>query len=367
MTTPIKRIGVLTGGGDAPGLNAVIRAVTQGAILGHGWEVMGIEDGFLGLIEDRLRPLEIAEVFRIVSAGGTILGTSNKANPEKFATGTGPDGKPVFSDVTDRCLATIKRHRLDALVLIGGDGTMAGSRGLTRSGVKVVGVPKTIDNDIVGTELTFGFLTAVDIAAEAMERVHTTAQSHGRIIAVEVMGRNAGWLALHSGVAAAADVILLPEIPFDLAKITAFLKQRQQIGQRAFVISVSEGARPKGGEVSVSRVDPSSPDPIRLGGVSKYVADELEKRTGIESRYTILGHVQRGGAPIAADRVLATRLGHHAVTVLASGASGRMVVADKGRITDTAIDRAAAGEQRKVPLDHELLKCARAMGICFGD
>lgn len=367
MGGDIKRIGVLTGGGDAPGLNAVIRAVTKAAIFEQGWEVVGIEDGYLGLIEGRTRELTTADVFRISSTGGTILGTSNKANPAKYAVGKGPDGRPIFENVVPRCIDQIKKSRLDALVVIGGDGTMAATSNLFGCGVRIVGVPKTIDNDIVGTDLTFGFLSAVDVASDALERVYTTAASHGRVIVVEVMGRNAGWIAMHAGLASASEVILIPEIPFDLGIIERFIQMRFAQGQRAIVVCVSEGARPKDGDVVVSRTDPTSPDPIRLGGVSKFVSDELEKRTGIESRYAILGHVQRGGSPVPADRVLATQFGHRAVQVLASGGDRRMVVAQNGRIGDAPIEDSASGLQRTVPLDHPLIASARSLGVCMGD
>lgn len=371
MPSSIRRIAVLTGGGDAPGLNAVIRAVTKAAIFEQGWEVMGIEDGYLGLIEDRLRPLTASDVFRIVAAGGTILGTSNKVNPSKYAVPVAPGAPagtpPVFKDMTEVCRETLRRHNIDALVAIGGDGTMAATSTIMGKGVRVVGVPKTIDNDILGTELTFGFLSAVEVAAEALERVYTTAMSHGRIIVVEVMGRNAGWIALHAGVASASEIVLIPEIPFDFDVLERFVRQRVAMGMRAVVVCVSEGAVPRGGAQTVARNDPTSPDPIRLGGVSRLIADELEKRTGIESRYTILGHVQRGGAPVPADRVLATQFGHRAVQVLAAGGDRRMVVVQQGKITDVDIGESASGKQRTVPMDHPLLAAARCVGTCFGD
>ncbi len=362
----IKRIGVLTGGGDAPGLNAVIRAVTFAAIREHGWEVMGIEDGYLGLIENRLRPLRVKDVWGILSEGGTILGTSNKANPSNYATGTAPDGKPIFEDVTGRCYENARTNNLDAVVVIGGDGTMAASESMLKLGLPIVGVPKTIDNDIIGTELTFGFLSAVDVATEALDRVRTTAASHARIIAVEVMGRNAGWIALHAGIASSADAILIPEIPFDPAIIAKALQQRRAEGQRALIICVAEGARPVGGQVAISRMDPTSPDPIRLGGISRLVSEELERLTGIESRYVILGHIQRGGPPIATDRVLASRFGHHAIGVLAAGRKGRMVAFTDQGITDIDM-MTAVGAQRTIPPDHSLLEVARSSGVSFGD
>ncbi|MFW5652604.1 MAG: ATP-dependent 6-phosphofructokinase, partial [Planctomycetota bacterium] len=238
----IQRIGVLTGGGDCPGLNAVIRAVTKTAILRYGLQVYGIEDGFLGLVQNRIDPLETGKVSNILTTGGTILGTSNKCNPQKYVAGLDGEGKPIVKDVTDRCLDHIRHHDLDAIVVIGGDGTMSGARNFVEHGVNCIGVPKTIDNDLVGTDITFGFQTAVDVATEALDRIHTTAASHHRVMVVEVMGRNAGWIALHSGVAAGADVILIPESPFDYDLICGYVEHRSRHGKRFSIICVSEGA-----------------------------------------------------------------------------------------------------------------------------
>lgn len=367
----MNRIGVLTGGGDCPGLNGVIRAVTKGAI-GIGVDAFGIEDGFLGLIEDRVRPLRIQDVSNILDVGGTILGTSNKANPSKYATGKGPDGKPIFEDVTQRCLDCIARHKLDALVCIGGDGTMAATATMLEAGrargleLNCVGVPKTIDNDLFGTERTFGFSTAVYVASEALDRVRTTAASHHRVLVVEVMGRNAGWIALHAGVAGAADIILLPEIPFHLDAVIDAVRERGKLGNRCSIICVSEGAVPRGGDKIVARVDPTSPDPIRLGGIAKWLADRVEDGAGIESRYTVLGHVQRGGTPVPADRILATQFGYHALQLLMAGERNRMVGIRANRMTDVAIEE-VAGRQRLVELDDPLIAAARAVGVSFGD
>jgi phosphofructokinase-like protein len=360
------RIALLTGGGDCPGLNAVIRAATKDAI-GAGAEVFGIEDGFLGLIEDRIRPLTFDDVSGILTTGGTILGASNKANPARFATGTDAAGEPIFEDVTDRCMANLEKHRLDALVVIGGDGTMAVTLPFVERGVRCIGVPKTIDNDILGTEITFGFLTATAIATEALDRVHTTAASHHRVMVVEVMGRNAGWIALHAGIASGTDVILLPEIEFELEAVCKVVRRRARGGRNFTIICVSEGASPRGREQFVDRRDPTSPDPIRLGGVAKFIADQIEQATGVESRHVVLGHVQRGGGPTAADRVLATQFGHAATTLLLDeGQAGRMIARQHGEITHIDIAEAAGG-QRKIPADHPLLEAARAVGTSFGD
>ncbi len=360
----IGRIGVLTGGGDCPGLNAVIRAVVKDA-LRDGIDVIGIEDGFLGLIENRVRPLADEDVSNILHTGGTILGSNNRANPCRFATGRHPDGTPKFEDVTDLCMRHVRDHGLDALVVIGGDGTMACAAPFAERGVPCVGVPKTIDNDLWGTEITFGFQTAVQTATEAMDRVRTTAASHHRVMVVEVMGRNAGWIALHSGIAAGADVILVPEIPFDLDAVASGIVERRQRGKRFSIVCCAEGAKPVGGERMVERVDPTSPDPIRLGGIGRWLAGEIENRTGIESRYVVLGHVQRGGTPVAADRVLATQFGDRALDLLQAGRMNRLIVMQGGRLGDVDLLE-AAGRQRLIGPDEPLLAAARAVGTSFG-
>ena len=364
MATPVRRIGILTGGGDCPGLNAVIRAVVKSAIHCHGLEVLGIEDGFQGLIENRMHPLDWHAVSNILTAGGTILGTNNKCDPRKYLTRV--NGQMEFRDVTDRCLDHVAQRGLDAVIVIGGDGTMTVASHFVRLGVRCIGVPKTIDNDLWGTDVTFGFATAVSIATEALDRIHTTAASHHRAMVVEVMGRNAGWIALYSGIAAGADVILLPEIPYDISAVCGFVQDRSRCGKRFSILCVSEGARPRGGKQIVARVDPSSPDPIRLGGVGNVLAQQIEERTGIETRTTVLGHVQRGGTPVAADRVLATQFGHAAMDLLVSGAAGRMVVMRAGAVSDIDLTE-CDGRQRLVPLDHPLVKAARDVATCFGE
>ena len=364
MSSPIRRIGILTGGGDCPGLNAVIRAVTKSALHQHGVEVLGIEDGFLGLIQNRIRTLTDESVSNILTLGGTILGTNNKINPCRYPIRK-DGGDYEFRDVTDRCLEHVEQHRLDALVVIGGDGTMSVASHFVRLGINCIGVPKTIDNDLYGTDVTFGFATATSIATEALDRIHTTAASHHRAMVVEVMGRNAGWIALHAGLASGADVILLPEIPFDIDAVCQFITERSNRGKRFSILSVSEGARPVDGKQVVARVDPLSPDPIRLGGVGKVISDGIEARTGIESRCTILGHVQRGGTPVSADRVLATEFGHAAISLLMRGGRNRVVVMQRGVVTDIPIAD-VADKQRLVPTDHPLVLAARDVGTCFG-
>lgn len=362
----ITRIGILTGGGDCPGLNAVIRAVSKTAMLQYGWEVWGVEDGFLGLIRNRMRRLEMGDVSNILTLGGTILGTSNRANPSHFAVGNDADGKPIFRDVTNRVVEHVKERALDALVVIGGDGTMTGAAQLMKHGIRCVGIPKTIDNDLMNTEMTFGFQTAVQTATDALDRIHTTASSHHRVMIVEMMGRNAGWLTLHAAMASGADVILIPEIPYDADKVCDFCVERSRRGKAFTIIAVSEGAKPRGGEQVVDRVVHDSPDPIRLGGVSEVLSNEIAKRTGLETRATILGHVQRGGTPCAADRVLATQFGLAAALLLAEGRLNRLVVLQSGRITDTSIDE-VADQQRLVSLDDPLIQAARSIGNYMGD
>lgn len=366
MAIQKKRIGVLTGGGDCPGLNAVIRAVVKTAIYKYEWEVFGIEDGFLGLVQNRIHPMTASDVSGILTLGGTILGTSNKCDPQRYATGYDESGEPRFEDVTDRVLDHLRHHNMDTLAVIGGDGTMTGAMNLIDHGVKCVGLPKTIDNDLMGTDLTFGFHTAVQTATEAIDRLHTTAMSHHRVIVVEVMGRNAGWIALHAGVASGSDVVLLPEIPYDLSKICDFVRHRSRRGKRFSLVCVSEGAKSHGGQQTVSRIDPTSPDPVRLGGVGSRLADDIERVTGIETRATNLGHVIRGGTPVASDRVLATEFGHHGAELIAAEKFNRLVVMKGRTVTDIDI-REASGKQRLVPLDHPMIAAARAVGTCFGD
>jgi 6-phosphofructokinase 1 len=374
-TTPISRIGVLTGGGDCPGLNAVIRAVVKDAA-SHGIETIGIEDGFLGLIEDRVRPLAPPDVSGILTQGGTILGSSNKANPARFAVGVGPDGGVILEDRTDACVEVIRKHGLQALVVIGGDGTMSCADTFVQRGIRCIGVPKTIDNDIHGTDLTFGFSTAVQIATDAIDRVRTTAASHHRVMVVEVMGRNAGWIALHAGIASGSDVILLPEMPFSLDRVCEHIELRASQGKRYSIVCAAEGAKLAGGSAFVERVVVSSPDPIRLGGIGKALSGMIEEKTRIESRYVVLGHVQRGGTPVALDRVLATQFGDHAMELLKYGsgpdkamdpASGsRLVVWKDGRLGDIPLTE-TCHKQRLVPLDHPLLEAARSVGSSFAE
>lgn len=363
-STSLQRIGLLTAGGDCPGLNAVIRAVTKSAIFEHGLEVVGILDGFLGLIENRMHPLTEPEVSNILTRGGTILGANNKTDPARYPVTT--DGKTELHDLTDRCVQHIHEAGLDALLVIGGDGSMNVANYFVEKGVNCIGLPKTIDNDLFGTEITFGFASAVDVATDALDRVHTTAASHHRVMVVEVMGRNAGWIGLYAGVASGSDVILIPEIPYDMDRIAAKVHDRSRHGKRFSIICAAEGAAPVGGEQTVDHYDPSAPEPVRLGGVGRVVAHQVEQMTGIETRFTVLGHVQRGGSPVPADRVLATRFGHAAVSLLMAGQRNRLVVMQQGAVTDIDLRR-VANRQRLVPADDPLVAAARAVGTSFGD
>ncbi len=366
MSNGVKRIGVLTGGGDCPGINAVIRAITKAAVYKHGIRVIGIEDGFLGLVENRIGELTSLHVAGILTRGGTILGTNNRCNPSRFCTGTDAQGKPVFTDVTDRCLSHIEANKLDALIVIGGDGTMSCTAPLMDAGINCIGVPKTIDNDVEGTDVTFGFLTAVATATDALDRLHSTAMSHHRVMVCEVMGRNAGWIALHAGIASGSDVILIPEIAYRLETICRFVEGRMHRSRGFSIVACAEGARAVGGRQVVAQIDPTKPEPIKLGGVGQLLADEIEKHTGIESRTTVLGYIQRSGTPTAADRVLATQLGYRAMELLMTGAKGRMVVVRDGRLGDIELKR-VVDRQRLVSPQDPLIDAARAVRTCFGD
>jgi ATP-dependent phosphofructokinase / diphosphate-dependent phosphofructokinase len=358
---PLKKIGVLTGGGDAPGLNAVIRAVVKAAY-NSGVEVLGLEDSFDGLIyPEKSRPLTPRDVTGILRRGGTVLGTVNRGNPfvEPIVT---PEG--TF-DYGDRVTEMFEKNGLDALVCIGGDGTLAISYEFYKRGVPLVGVPKTIDNDIFGTTSCFGFDTAVSFATDAIDRLHTTAEAHRRIIVVEVMGRYAGWIALHAGVAGGADVILIPEIAYDLEKVAKCIRDRDAWGARFSIVVVAEGAVPIGGSHSVVQAARAG-YVERLGGAGMYCAQELDRLANKETRYVVLGHLQRGGQPTAFDRTLATRFGGKAVELLLKGQFGKMVANHPPDLVPIPLQD-VVGKIKTVPLDNDLLTTARALGVSFGD
>jgi len=357
----IQRIGVLTGGGDAPGLNAVIRAVVKSAC-NAGLEVFGLEDSFDGLIEEgRMRPLTPRDVTGILRLGGTILGTTNRGNPFAYPVETS-DGKVDYSQ---RVVDNFHKFGLHALVVIGGDGTLSIAHRFVEAGVPIVGVPKTIDNDIVGTVNCFGFDTAVAFATDAIDRLHSTAEAHHRVMIVEVMGRYAGWIALFAGIAGGADVILIPEIPFDLKIVADRVMERERLGARFSIVVVAEGAKPVGGRVSVI-AQGTAATAERLGGLAAFCSRELEVLTGKETRYVVLGHLQRGGTPTSYDRVLATRLGAKAVECILRGEFDVMVASQPPNITTVPLE-SVGGKQKLVPPDSDVIQTARALGITFGD
>ncbi len=354
-----KRIAVLTGGGDCPGLNAAIRAVAKAAILNYGIEVLGVKDGYLGLIENRYKPLSYDDVSGILSEGGTFLGASNKANPFRYHTYSGK-----FKDVSDIVLRNVKRMGINGLVCIGGDGTLSVAYKLYKKGLSLVGVPKTIDNDLQATDFTIGFDSAVVTATEAIDKLHTTAQSHHRVMVIEVMGRYAGWLALYAGVAGGGDIIIIPELPYDINKICKRVIERYKKGKRFSIIVVSEGARPRRGRMVVKKLVKDSTDPLRLGGIGNKIADDVEKLTGLEARVTVLGHLQRGGSPSPFDRILATRLGTFACDLAVRGEFGKMA-ALKGQDIKAVDLREAVKSIRKVNLKNPVIKTALSVGTSF--
>ncbi|MDO8361470.1 MAG: ATP-dependent 6-phosphofructokinase [Actinomycetota bacterium] len=369
MSRPIQRIALSTGGGDAPGLNAVIRAATLAAI-NRGWDVVGIRDGFNGLFLPGQYPdgnglvtLTREDVRGIVHLGGTILGTTNRGNPIAYPV-LQPDGSWAEVDRTPELLALFEQHRIDALITIGGDGSLTIGNHLHQAGLRVIGVPKTIDNDLMRTEATFGFDTAVGFASECIDRLFSTATSHGRVIVVEVMGRYAGWIALNAGVACGAHAILIPEIPFELAPVADTIREREQRGSKFSIVVVAEGAMPVGGTVSV--VAKAVGQAERLGGIGEKVAAELESLTGKEARTVVLGHLLRGGSPTSFDRLLGLRFGAAAVRALDEGQDGIMVA-----LNATTVDYVPLAEatqrQKTVPLDCDTMLTARDMGISFGD
>jgi len=360
----IKRIGVLTGGGDCPGLNAVIRAVVRTAIGNYGIAVTGIEDGYEGLIvPGKTRELALNDIRGILPRGGTILGTTNRANP--FAWRVEKDGKVEFEDVSAKVVSHIEFLGIDALVVIGGDGSLTIAQRLFQMGVPLVGIPKTIDNDISVTDVTFGFNTAVTTATEALDRLHTTAESHHRVIVLEVMGRYVGWIALEAGMAGGADVILIPEIPFDLGRVCEKIYQRKERGSRFSMVVVAEGAHAIGKEVVVKEAAVGAKYTERLGGIGEKVGDAIAKCTGMEVRVTVLGHIQRGGSPTSFDRNLGSRFGVAAVNALMQGEFGKMVCLKTPHIELATLEE-AVGVTKSVDPEGEMVRTAEALGIMMG-
>jgi len=358
-----KRIGVVTGGGDCPGLNAVIRAVVISA-LNRGWEVFGIEKGFEGLLHsDRVHLLNTQDVRGIIYRGGTILGTTNRGNPFQLKVVENGETKEV--DVSDEVVKAFHNLNLDALVVIGGDGTLTIANFLSEKGIPVIGVPKTIDNDLMATEMTFGFSTAVTTATDAIDKLHATAESHERVMIVEVMGRNAGWIALYSGVAGGADVILIPEIPYKLEAIAEKLHDRWRRKRNFAIVVAAEGACQIGGE-QIFQDSLVEGEARRLGGIADHLARDLGRLTGYETRSLVLGHLQRGGQPTPADRLLATRFGAAAVRAIERGESNVMVAHQASSIITVSLE-SAIKNRKQVPLDYDVIKSARDLGISFGD
>ncbi|MEW6379348.1 MAG: 6-phosphofructokinase [bacterium] len=361
----LHKVGILTGGGDCPGLNAAIRAVAKPAILDYGMEIIGIKDGFAGLVQNKTVRLDYEDVSGILTRGGTILGTSNKADPFRWPEEK-KEGETIFRDLSSLALKNYHELGLDCLFCIGGDGTLTAARKFHELGLNIIGIPKTIDNDLSGTDLSFGFDTAVLNATEAIDKIHTTAESHHRVMVVETMGRYAGWIALHAGLAGGGDIILIPEIPYDPACITAKIRERGRRGKRYSIIVVAEGAKAKGGEMTVDKVIESSPDPIRLGGIGRQVAELIETSTGIETRVTVLGHLLRGGTPTPFDRILATRFGVKALELAVKGHFGQMACLHGQEISSVPLSE-AVNRLRLVPPDSALVKTAREVGTSMGD
>ncbi len=364
----IRKIAINTGGGDAPGLNAVIRAATLAAI-NRGWEVVGIRDGLNGLYLPEQYPdgglisLTRARVRDITHLGGTILGTTNKGNPLRYPM-LDKRGRVYEKDRSAEVLRAFRRNKIDAWISIGGDGSLSIANAFAEKGMRVVGVPKTIDNDLEHTVITFGFDTAVSFATDCLDRLHATAQSHGRVIVVEVMGRYAGWIALNTGVSGSADAILIPEIPYDLTKVAEKIEDRERRGRHYSIVVVAEGAKPLGGEVSVVSKEAGRAE--RLGGAGEKVARELQTLTGKETRTVVLGHLLRGGSPTTFDRLVALRFGAAAVRALAEGQSSVMVALDPPTVRYVPL-KSVAGRMKCVPRDCDTMLTARELGICFGD
>lgn len=358
------KIAVNTGGGDAPGLNAVIRGIVLAAYK-KGWEVYGIKYGYRGLIDAKqIIRLTPEYVWDITNIGGTILGTAIKGDPFTYPVEK-PDGSVVETDISDTVVSNFKALGFDALIAIGGDGSLRIANKFIKKGMPIISVPKTIDNDISSTEVTFGFDTAVNTATEAIDKLHTTAKSHDRVMVVEVMGRYVGWIALHSGISSSADVILIPEFPFDIEKVCNKIRQLALIGQDYAIVVVAEGAKPVGGDITI--VEGGKPGgEVRLGGIGKKVSEEIRRRTGKETRDIVLGHLQRGGAPTTFDRLLSLRFGTAAVRFIEAGKFGSMAALRSTDIVAVPIEE-AIGQMRSVPMDSDIILTARSLGISFGD
>lgn len=359
-----KKIGILTGGGDCPGLNAVIRGVVKSAIIRHDWQVIGIEDGFDGLLDlNKCRPLTLESVRGILPRGGTILGTTNRGNPFDYPVEL--NGIVVRRDISDRVVDNIRNLDLDALITVGGDGSLKIALELAKKGVPIVGVPKTIDNDLRETDFTFGFNTALETATDALDKLHTTAESHHRVMILEVMGRYAGWIALEAGIAGGADVILIPEIPFRIEAICDSIKKRSARGSHFSIVVAAEGAFPAGGTRVVAKQADDKQSIERLGGIGQYVAKQIEQCLNMDVRVTVLGHLQRGGSPTTFDRALGSRFGTKAVQMIVDGEFGRMACLRGRSITSISIEEATR-ELKLVDPKGEIVRSAEDLGIMMG-
>ncbi|MCL2360797.1 MAG: ATP-dependent 6-phosphofructokinase [Defluviitaleaceae bacterium] len=366
-----KKIAILTGGGDAPGLNAVIYSVVRACHNMMDCEIIGYKFGYRGLYNNDFMPLTLETTSGILHKGGTMLYNSNKDNLFDYT--VVENGVSVKKDVSHVGVDNMKKEGVDVLVVLGGDGTLTSARDFSRMGVNVIGVPKTIDNDLGATEITFGFDTAVNIVTENLGRLHTTAESHHRVIVVEVMGRSAGWIALHSGIAGSADVILIPEIPYSMEKVAEKINERNARGKRFSIVVVTEGAKEKGGSAIVSKVVDDSPDPNRFGGVAEYIANRLEKLVDNEVRHCVLGHIQRGGETSAADRLLSARYGTRAAELIKEGKFGNMVALISGNMAQVPLDevigdaKISTSGDKLVDPKGELVRVAKSLGISFAD
>jgi 6-phosphofructokinase 1 len=376
MNKKIRKIGIITGGGDCSGLNAVINGITKAAVNKYGIEVVGFTRGYSGLYKNDYRPLGLRSVSGIMHEGGTILKSSNKDNLFNFRV-RNDDGSYEYKDVSDEAVKNLKYLGVDALIVIGGDGTLTSARDFYRKGIPVVGVPKTIDNDLPATDVTFGYNTSLETITDALDKIHTTAYSHDRVMVVEVMGRNSGWLALEGGLAGSADVILLPEIPYDLSSVVEKIRQRDAFGRNFSIIVVSEGAKAKDGKQVVREIVEDSADSVRLGGVGQVITNQLQKLVPEhEVRYTNLAYIQRGGITSQFDRALGLLFGVNAVDLLMNGGAGRMVQLKGRQITSIPLEEVVGGGEvgetsrgggKTVDPEGQFVQAAKAIGICFGD
>ena len=380
----LKKVGILANGGDVSGFNAVIRAIVKTAE-NHGVECYGIVDGYNGLLKKDFEKLSTAangEAVGILPKGGSIIGSSTNANIFNYKI-VNEDGSVEYKDLSEQAIENIKKFGFDCIFTLGGDGTQKSARDFSTKGVNIIGVPKTIDNDVACTEITFGYNTAVSVAMEALDRLHTTGETHHRIMVLEVMGRYAGWIALESAIAGGADVALIPEIPYDINKVATKIENRKKRGKNFSIVVVAEGAKPKDGEMVVQNIrnNGAGVDNTKLGGVGQVVAKQLEELTGLEARNTTLGYMQRGGTPTAFDRVLSTKYGSKAMELALEGKFGTLVVIKNGKLDSASLEdvvgnntkigavsgNTAESNIRKVTMDHDLVKTARDIGICLGD